>query len=173
MTFELQTIAASDWRAWRSVRLAALTESPDAFGSLLHDWVDAPETRWRKRLSIPGAIDLLAVNAVGHEPVGMATGIPDKNQEGRVELISMWVDPAVRGRGVATALIRAIVRWAEHAGATSIGLSVMPNNVSAKLTYERNGFGASPEPGTLLPGGEREIVMFRELNHKSATPDAQ
>ena len=87
MPIELQTIAADDWRAWRSVRLAALTESPDAFGSLRQVWVDALENRWRERLSVPGAIDLLALNTVGNEPVGMATGTPDKNQDRRVSVV--------------------------------------------------------------------------------------
>jgi len=77
MTIELRTTSADDWRVWRSVRLAALTYAPGAFGSRLQEWVRAPEVRWRERLSIPGAIDLLAFDADGNAPVGMATGSPD------------------------------------------------------------------------------------------------
>ncbi|MDQ0822337.1 ribosomal protein S18 acetylase RimI-like enzyme [Arthrobacter sp. V4I6] len=163
MTIELRTMAADDWRAWRSVRLAALTDAPGAFGSRLQDWSDAPEDRWRERLSIPGAIDLLAFDADGNAPVGMATGVPDEDNDSRAELISMWVDPAVRGRGVATLLITAIARWAASAGAPTLTLSVMPDNVAARRTYERNGFTVSHEPGDLLQGGRRELVMLRDL----------
>ncbi len=56
MTIELRTLSVNDWR---SVRLAALTDAPGAFGARLQEWVDAPDDRWRDRLSIPGAIDLL------------------------------------------------------------------------------------------------------------------
>jgi hypothetical protein len=70
VTIELRTASADDWRAWRSVRLAALTDAPAAFCSRLEEWADAPEGRWRERLSIPGAIDLLAFDADGIAPYG-------------------------------------------------------------------------------------------------------
>lgn len=163
MTIELRTISADDWRAWRSMRLAALTDAPGAFGSRLQEWVDAPEDRWRQRLSIPGSTNLLAFAADGNAPAGMATGTRDQHGDSRAELISMWVDPVVRGRGVATALITAIARWAASSGAATLTLSVMPDNVAARLTYERNGFTVSSEPGDLLPDGRRELVMHRDL----------
>ena len=50
-TMELRTVSADDWRAWRSERLAALTEAPGTFGSRLHERADAPGDRWRERLS--------------------------------------------------------------------------------------------------------------------------
>lgn len=168
MTFELRTVSAEDWRAWRSVRLAALTDAPGAFGSRLQEWADAPEDRWRDRLSIPGAIDLLAVDVDGNALVGMATGTPSKDRASRAELISMWVDPAVRGRGVAAALITAIARWAAGTGAATLALSVMSDNEAARRAYERNGFTVSDEPGDLLPGGQCELVMLRELSRERA-----
>lgn len=163
MTIDLRTLSADDWRDWRSVRLAALTDAPRAFGSRLQEWADAPEDRWRERLSIPRAIDLLAFDADENAPVGMATGTPDEDNDGRAQLISMWVDPAVRGRGVAALLITEIAHWAASIGATSLTLSVMQDNVAARRTYERNGFIVSHEPGDLLLGGRRELVMLRDL----------
>lgn len=152
-------MTADDWEQWRPVRLAALGDSPDAFGSRLVDWSDAPEDRWRDRLSIPGALDLLAVQD-GH-PVGMASGVPDKDD--RAELISMWVDPVARGRGVADALIAEVVRWAAAAGRRVLTLSVMPDNDRARRTYERLGFVVTDEPGDALPDGRHEAVMHRDL----------
>ncbi|TFD85845.1 GNAT family N-acetyltransferase [Cryobacterium lactosi] len=93
----------------------------------------------------------------------MATGIPATDQSDRAELISLWVDPAVRSRGVATALITAIARWAAGTGAATLGLSVMAGNVPARRTYERNGFTVSDEPGGLLSGRQRELVMLHDL----------
>jgi len=161
VTIELRPVTADDWDAWRPVRLAALRDAPAAFGSTLADWVDAPEHRWRTRLSIPGALDLVAHE--GPSAVGMASGVPDVDDPARAELISMWVDPGVRNRGVATALIRAVAAWAADAGAHTLELSVVPDNTVARRVYERNGFVVADEPGDPLPDGRHEIVMRRDL----------
>jgi ribosomal protein S18 acetylase RimI-like enzyme len=164
-------MSADDWRVWRSVRLAALTDASAAFCSRLEEWADAPEGRWRERLSIPGAIDLLAFDADRTAPVGMATGTPGGDHGSRAELISMWVDPAVRGRGVATVLITAIARWAASTGATTLTLFVMSDNVAARRAYERNGFAVSHEPDDLPPGDWRELFMLRDLGPERSVND--
>jgi hypothetical protein len=74
MPVDLVALTPDDWRTWRSIRLAALADAPDAFGSRLEDWTDADEGRWRDRLSIPGAVDLVALDPRTRHPVGMVTG---------------------------------------------------------------------------------------------------
>jgi len=140
MTVTLITASPDDWSMWRSVRLAALAEAPEAFGSRLEDWIDADEDRWRERLSIPGAIDLMAVDSGTGGPIGMVTGTSAARHDEDARLISMWVAPAARGRGVATSLIGAVVDWADASGAQRLTLSVRVENHSARRTYERNGF---------------------------------
>ncbi|MFJ7288767.1 GNAT family N-acetyltransferase [Curtobacterium sp. NPDC098951] len=160
-TIALRRVTADDWETWRPVRLAALADAPTAFGSTLADWADAREDRWRTRLSIPGALDLLA-HAEDGTAVGMASGVQG-DDPGTAELISMWVDPAARGRGVAAALIRAVATWAARAGAHTLELSVMPDNAGARRAYEHCGFRAVDEPGDALPDGRHEVVMRRDL----------
>lgn len=156
---ELRALDADDWQRWSRVRRGALADAPDAFGSRLVDWQDAAEDRWRARLSIPGALDLVAFD--GDRAVGMASGVPVEGD--RAELISMWVDPAARGQGVAGALIDALVRWAAGAGRTVLALAVMPDNARARRVYERAGFVALDEPGDVLPDGRHEVLMRRDL----------
>ncbi|MBT1608811.1 N-acetyltransferase family protein [Curtobacterium poinsettiae] len=166
MGIELRRVTVDDWEAWRPVRLRALADAPDAFGSTLQDWVDAPEHRWRTRLSIPGALDLLAVDTDADGPgavVGMASGVPSTDPDGPAELISMWVDPAARGRGIARALIDAIATWAAATGATELELSVLPDNAVARRAYEHVGFSARDEPGDPLPDGRTEVLMRRTV----------
>ncbi|QIQ04357.1 GNAT family N-acetyltransferase [Streptomyces liangshanensis] len=170
---ELRAVDSDDWAVWRELRLAALAEAPYAFGSTLAQWQGDGdrEERWRARLGIPGAHDVIAV--VDGRPAGMASGVPVTGAEGAedcVELISMWVSPAARGRGVGDSLIGEVVRWAVARGARSLRLSVMPDNGRAVALYERNGFtdagapvaaqrdgaGASASAGT---GAERAMVM--------------
>jgi len=133
---DLRVLSDDDWKLWRDLRLAALAEAPYAFGATLAGWQDAEEERWRDRLRLPGARDLVAY--LGDEPVGMATGVP--TGPGVVEIISVWVSPAGRGRGVGDALVEAIAVWAAEAGVPSLKLAVRADNAPARRLYERAGF---------------------------------
>jgi GNAT superfamily N-acetyltransferase len=158
---ELQDIGPDDWKLWRELRLAALTEAPYAFGSQLADWADAPEDRWRERLSVPGAYQLIA--SLDGTPVGMAGGFLAEEPEA-AELVSMWIAPAGRGQGVGDALMTAIADWARAAGARVLKLSVVDGNDPAHNLYLRSGFADTDELGDLMPDGvHREIVMRKAL----------
>jgi ribosomal protein S18 acetylase RimI-like enzyme len=160
---ELRVLAPDDWKIWRGLRLAALAEAPQAFGSRLADWQGDGdrERRWRDRLQIPGSHNLVA--CLDGQPVAMASGVPTE-RDGVAEVISMWVGPDARGKGVGDLLLREIEGWALRRGATALRLSVMPGNDPALALYRRNGFQATGEPGDLLPDGVgREEVMAKPL----------
>ena len=145
-----QVLSADDWPVWRDLRRAALAESPAAFGSLLADWTGPGDTeqRWRERLdSVPFNLVLL----VDGRPAGMVSATaPD--DDGAVELISLWVAPTARGRGVGDAAIDAVVGWAaEHHPDAPVVLAVKAGNAAAIHLYERHGFvdeGISPDDPT-------------------------
>lgn len=142
---ELVTLSSEDWRTWRDLRLRALAEAPYAFGSTLEAWESAPEERWRERLDLPDALNVIA--KIDDEAVGMATGA---SFDGTLELISMWVAPEARGRGVGDALVAMISRWARERGATELRLAVVAHNANAVRLYLRHGFvdvGPSDEVG--------------------------
>jgi ribosomal protein S18 acetylase RimI-like enzyme len=160
---ELRTLAPDDWPVWRELRLAALAEAPHAFGSRLADWQgdgDRPE-RWRARLEIPGSYHVVAV--LDGRPAGMVSGVPTE-EPGVVELISMWVDPAARGRGVADRLVAAVERWARQARAKVVKLAVAQDNEAAAALYRRTGFEVTGELGDPMPDGlRRERIMAKQL----------
>ncbi|WP_246157738.1 GNAT family N-acetyltransferase [Catellatospora sichuanensis] len=160
---ELRVLASDDWQIWRELRLAALAEAPYAFGSRLADWQgdgDRSE-RWRGRLEIPGSYNIVAL-AEGR-PVGMASGVPTGDR-GVVELISMWVHPDARGRGVGDRLLAAVEQWARQLDADVLKLAVAQGNEAAAALYRRNGFHLTAEVGDLMPDGvHREQIMAKEL----------
>jgi GNAT superfamily N-acetyltransferase len=148
----LRVLTPDDWRVWRALRLRALGTDPGAFGSRLADWQGEGdrEERWRGRLAHPGSLNLVA--ELGGVGVGMASGIPGEDVP---ELISMWVAPEARGRGVGDALVAAIVAWAVDRGAVALGLAVVADNEPAVRLYVRHGF---------VPTGEvsgREVRLVR------------
>jgi ribosomal protein S18 acetylase RimI-like enzyme len=161
---ELRVLSPDDWPIWRELRLAALAEAPDAFGSRLADWQGDGdrEDRWRARLDLPGSYNLVAIR--GSQPAGMASGVPT-TEDGVVELISMWVHPAARGQGVGDQLIQAVERWARDARATTLKLAVAQGNEAAAGLYRRNGLRHTGELGDLMSDGvRRESVMRKPLS---------
>ena len=53
---------------------------------------------------------------------------------------AMWVEPDARRRGLATAVLAALARAADRAGARSLHLQTDSDNVAALGLYERHGF---------------------------------
>ena len=157
---EVRALTPASWQIWRELRLAALAGAPDAFGSRLADWQDAGEERWRDRLAIPGSVNFVAV--LDGEPVGMASGVPGDN--GTTELISMWVSPAGRGRGIGDRLVQAVAQWARQQGAAVLRLDVAEDNEKAAALYRRNEFASTGElAGPRRERRRREMVMEKQL----------
>ena len=159
---ELRVLTVGDWCTWRQLRLAALAEAPYAFGSRLADWQGDGdrEERWRERLAIPGSVNVVAV--VDGQPAGMVSGV--LAGEGAAEMISLWVSPAVRGRGGADQLGQAVGGGARGIHAGVLLLAVTPGNENAVALYRRHGFSYTGQAGELMPDGvHRELLMARTL----------
>lgn len=132
----LRVLSADDWPDWRDLRLAALRDAPGAFSASLADWARQDEPRWRRRLT---DVPFNAVADLDRVPAGMVSGTAPDAQLA-VELISMWVAPFARGRGVGDALVSVVARWAAAHGARRVVLEVFAHNGPALNLYRRNGF---------------------------------
>jgi GNAT superfamily N-acetyltransferase len=134
---EIDRLTQDDWHAWRSLRLGALAEAPEAFGATLLYWTGEGDTeeQWRKRLT---DVPLNLIARIDGEPVGMVSGTSPERDV--VELISMWVAPRGRGRGIGDALIAEVVAWARTQGASAVALDVRQANSWAISLYARNRF---------------------------------
>ena len=145
-------LTPDDWEALRDIRLRALADSPDAFGSTLEREQELPEKEWRRRLVRP-------VYAVldGERPVAMAGAFSD---EGRIQVWGMWTDPEYRGRGHARALLDALVAQAVAEG-TRVSLHVNIANPVARAVYEKYGFVGTGELEPLRPGSDQRIELMQ------------
>lgn len=153
----IRRIDADEWMLFRNLRLAALRDSPDAFETTFDYWKDANEARWRGRL------DGVAFNVVAEldsGPAGMVSAIAPR-PDGTVELISLWVSPEARGRGVGDALVEAVVQWANEHAASSVLLGVRAANLPAIALYRRRGFVDPPPEHTSLENSACEIWLTR------------
>jgi ribosomal protein S18 acetylase RimI-like enzyme len=137
LVIEINRVGPEEWRAVRDVRLKALVDSPDWFWATYNEEVDKPEAWWRDFLQA-GAWFLACDGA---RPLGVVAAIGTLELEGSTrQVISMWVAPDARGRGVATRLIDAVKVWARGSGVRELQLQVTENNQTARRLYERCGF---------------------------------
>jgi len=132
----VRAIGADDWALVRDVRLAALSDSPDAFASTYEREAAYTEEQWRGWFSDRFAL-FLAHLPDGAKPAGLA-GVFDRDDG--AGLVSMWVRPDARGRGVGEALINATADWARNRGHQAMFLWVAEANEPARRLYERYGF---------------------------------
>ena len=158
---ELMLLSPDKWRLWRELRLDALRKAPYAFGSKLADWEGHGDTeaRWRARLS---AVALNVIATLDAKAVGMVSAtMPDDTQTS--ELLSIWVEPAARGRGVANALMTAACAWVTMQGANRMKLAVFKENLRAVAFYQRHGFVAAADGDDSGPD-TAEVGMVRCLD---------
>jgi ribosomal protein S18 acetylase RimI-like enzyme len=121
-----------DWVDWRLLRQRSLTEDRQAFSSSTTMWTGDNDTEERWRARIADGPCFIAYDDGG--PVGMVAG---RIVDGEAELISMWVAPEARGRGVGRELITTVIAWS---GDRPLRLRVMDGNEAAIAAYESQGF---------------------------------
>lgn len=151
-----------DWQALRDIRLEALHDAPAAFGSTYEQEARRGEADWRDRISRGGTFLAYVPEVSTSEPAGLAGGYTEDPVT--VELVSMYVRPRARGRGVGEALVASVIGWARGKNAAEVHLWVTETNVHARALYERLGFTPTGERQP-LPSDPSigEIAMSRTL----------
>ncbi|MEO5588739.1 MAG: GNAT family N-acetyltransferase [Gemmatimonadaceae bacterium] len=142
----------------RSVRLAALEDSPDAFGETLEG---ARSADWPAR-AIDGAAfsdRAVFVAVIGVRPVGMVF-VKCASPPEPAFLGGMWVKPQFRRRGVGCSLVQRGLDFLSSAGQAEVSLWVTRAHVDIFAFYRALGFRATGVSDTLHPGS---VVMIDEL----------
>lgn len=135
MTFTISRAEEADWSAYRQIRLRALLEAPEAYGSSYESELRLTEGEWRTRAA---SRRLLLVRDDEQRVVGTAAGIP--GEDGDLDLVGMFVAADVRGRGCAELLLDAVVAVARENEAGRVVLHVTDGNEAAARCYRRYGF---------------------------------
>jgi len=138
----IRRVAPGDGPRLKSVRLAALENSPDAFSSTHAAETARSDEEWAERAQAGSIgvsrITLFAEGAQG--VVGLIGGYRATDSNTTVELVSMWVDPSARRAGVGRALVEAVLDWARETEATEVALGVVEGNAAARQLYTATGF---------------------------------
>ncbi|GAB3458279.1 GNAT family N-acetyltransferase [Kineococcus endophyticus] len=145
MTVQVRRPVEPEWERWRDLRLRMLADTPEAYAETLETARTLDEAEWRfrvRRTWLPGSFTVVGVEEAGGSAdrwVGTMGAYTDP-VEG-VFLVSVFVDPAHRGGGLADRLLTEVLAWARTApGASGMKLHVHERNVRAQAFYRRRGF---------------------------------
>jgi GNAT superfamily N-acetyltransferase len=147
-----------DEQTLRSLRLQAMTDAPDAFGSTYEREKARTASDWQRWIE-PNPTFLFELPS--DEAVGIVAAVTDPAEPTVVQLMSMWVHPSVRGTGVGDALVQAVIAWATVEHALALRVWVMQGNISAVRLYERNGFRTTGNTAVRDRDGAVEVEMHR------------
>lgn len=152
-----------EWPLYRALRLKALADAPDAFGSTYARERSRSDAAWAERLDCDPDADLALVAEAHGEGIGLVWGHIDPAARATVYIYQMWVAPGHRGRGVGAALLDRVIDWARERRARRVVLGVTRGHSPARRLYERAGFRPVGRPEPLRPGSELEVQPMERL----------
>jgi GNAT superfamily N-acetyltransferase len=150
----VRPFASHEWRVYKDLRLHALADSPDAFGSLLATEQQRSDADWESRLEsgASSGLDLPLVAEVDGVPAGLAWGRIDRADFSLANLYQMWVAPDYRRNGLGRVLLETVIAWAKEKDVHHLDLGVTYRESPAMRLYQRLGFEATGKPEPLRPG---------------------
>ena len=140
----LQRITPEMVAHYKTVRLRALLDTPNAFGSTYLRESQFTEEEWDKRaknLDGERAVGYLAFD--GEQYCGIVACFVDGEDPLKANLVSMWVAPEYRRGGVGRLLVDAVRSWARDRGVKTVFLMVTSCNQAAIEFYKRIGFSVT------------------------------
>jgi len=163
----VRNVRSDEWNVWRDMRFEALADSPDAFVETLAVARSRPEDSWSEYTGSAGTqVRQLLFAEENNMPVGMMAVIQSATERSQVNLVSMWVKPAARGRGHGRALVEAAIAWASGRGANKLVLRVSQTCLAAIRLYTGMGFSDTGERAPLRVGADlrtqRMELLMRE-----------
>lgn len=151
----LRPLTADDVEAYVALRRRALAEEPLVFVSSPED--DLASSVVAVRAQIAKGPSSIIVGAFTDRLVGTAGLYRDPHRKAahKAHLWGMYVHPEARGRGVAAALLRALIAHAQGLpGVEWVRLTVTSAAPGARRLYERAGFEVwATEPDALRHAG--------------------
>ncbi|MEO5916236.1 MAG: GNAT family N-acetyltransferase [Luteolibacter sp.] len=126
---------------YRAIRLEALKESPEAFGSTYQSALERDDASWVAQADASArGEDRATFVVLTDRPVGLAAlyRIPEHPDQG--ELLQMWIAPDLRGGSAAADLLDSVFQWASTRSFRIIRAEVTAGNGRAFRFYEKYGF---------------------------------
>ena len=161
MSIEIITAIADDVDRLRAMRLAALKDTPDAFGAKYEDEVNKPISECQDRLK---NTNWCFVVADGVDVGLLAVDRAEKDRNSDCWLSSWWIHQDHRGSGIPKLMLNWLEQLCIEKKWEKIGLGVWPDNLRAISAYKKLGFTEAEKllPSRSIPG-LMYLAMYRNV----------
>jgi GNAT superfamily N-acetyltransferase len=153
----IRRTGTDDWLALRAIRLEALADTPDAYGSTYEGTVDFSTRRW-KAMASESRYWLAERDG---DVLGMVSGGFNDQHPGTHWLYGMYVTPLARGSEAAPRLVEAVSDWAKGDGASELYLHVTASVERARAFYQKMGFVETGESFTMERNRTLQLITMR------------
>ena len=165
---QIRRLTSADALLYRSLRLRALREHPDAFTSSHEEDSRHPVETAAARLAqhaFWGAYQ----GAELYGCVGLERETRPKNRH-KATVVGMYVSPEVGRQGVGRALLEALVAHARTEGVESLVLTVTAGNTGAQRLYAAAGFRSfGIEPDAIRVAGRSFAKDYMHIDLRAAS----
>ncbi|MFN8490860.1 MAG: GNAT family N-acetyltransferase [Caldilineaceae bacterium] len=141
----IRVLKPEDAEPYHKLRLQALREHPEAFGSAFEDEADLPLSSVAERLQ-PTSDNAILGAWLDNALVGLLSFARYRGRKTRHRAMigAMYVAPEVRGRGIGSALLNEAIHHARAlADLEELILAVTVGNETARSLYQATGFAPS------------------------------
>ena len=161
MSIEIVTATVNDFDRLRALRLAALKDTPDAFGAKYEDEVNKPISEWQDRLK---NTNWCFVVVDGIDVGLLAVDRAEKDRNSDCWLSSWWIHQDHRGSGIPKLMLNWLEQLCIEKKWEKIGLGVWPDNLRAISAYKKLGFTEAEKllPSRSIPG-LMYLAMYRNI----------
>ncbi len=151
---KIRKFLPAEWHTYRLIRLHALADAPNAFGTTLAEAQACTDDDWQSRFTtaLASSLEYPLLALVDGQPAGLAWGHINPAEPTVAHLFQMWVDPQFRRLHLGKQLVEAVVTWAQAIRVVYVELDVSVGNPAALALYQKCGFVLWGQAHPLRPG---------------------
>ena len=151
----VRSFRKDEWKTYREIRLSALMDSPDAFGTTYEESLKLSDAAWRARLhNASDQTDYAMAATTGSRVIGLGWVRIELTDPGTAHLYQMWVAPEARRKGAGRKLLESAISWSTARHCTKLLLDVTCGDRPARRLYDAFGFRPVGDPLPLREGSE-------------------
>lgn len=145
--FTIRRLEKGEGELYRSIRLEALRESPEAFSSSYEAALGRDMESWEQQADEAAkGNDQAIFIAQRDQPIGLVGLYRDPENPSQGELVQMWIAPSERGSGIAEDLLNQLFAWAAGHDYEIVVAEVTDGNRRALRFYQKCGFTDDASP---------------------------